>query len=56
LEELLNSGAKPDGDYVGGGMAQVVDGTSKLTPADRQAIAVYIKSIPARPSTPKKKG
>lgn len=56
LEELLNSGALPDGDYVGGGMAMVVNGTAKLTPADRRAIAVYIKSIPSRPSTPKKKG
>jgi mono/diheme cytochrome c family protein len=56
LEELLNSGALPDGDYVGGGMAMVVNGTAKLTPADRHAIAVYIKSIPSRASTPKKAG
>jgi mono/diheme cytochrome c family protein len=56
LEELLNSGALPDGDYVGGGMAMVVNGTAKLTPADRHAIAVYIKSLPSRPSTPKKAG
>jgi mono/diheme cytochrome c family protein len=53
LEELLKTGATPDGDYVGGGMAQVVEGTGKLTPADRHAIAVYIKSLPAKPSTPK---
>jgi mono/diheme cytochrome c family protein len=54
LEELLKTGATPDGDNVGGGMAQVVDGTGKLTPADRHAIAVYIKSLPPHPSTPKK--
>jgi hypothetical protein len=34
----------------------VVNGTAKLTPADRHAIAVYIKSIPSRASTPKKAG
>ena len=54
LAELLNTGATPDGDYVGGGMALVVDGTAKLSAADRKAIAVYIKSIPAQESTPKK--
>jgi mono/diheme cytochrome c family protein len=53
MEELLNSGATPDGDYVGGGMGMVVDGTGKLTQADRHAIAVYIKSLPPRASTPK---
>lgn len=50
LEGLLESGETPDGDTVGSGMLQVVDGTGKLTPADRRAIAVYIKSLPARPS------
>jgi mono/diheme cytochrome c family protein len=54
IEELLNSGATPDGDYVGGGMGLVIDGTSKLTAADRHALAVYIKALPARASTPKK--
>jgi mono/diheme cytochrome c family protein len=54
LEEVLTSGALPSGDYVGGGMGLVVEGTAKLPLADRHAIAVYIKSLPARPSTPKK--
>jgi mono/diheme cytochrome c family protein len=54
LEDMLKSGIRPDGDYLGGGMAQVVDGTGKLTEADRHAIIVYIRSIPPRPSTPKK--
>jgi mono/diheme cytochrome c family protein len=54
LEDMLKTGATPDGDYLGGGMAQVVEGTGKLSPADRHAIIVYIKSVPARPSTPKK--
>ena len=53
LIELLKSGQTPDGDYVGSGMSEVVEGTSKLTDADRHAIAVYIKSLPALPPTPK---
>jgi len=54
LEDMLKTGITPGGDYLGGGMAQVVDGTGKLTDADRHAIIVYIRSIPPRPSTPKK--
>jgi mono/diheme cytochrome c family protein len=54
LEDMLKTGMTPDGDYLGGGMAQVVDGTGKLTEADRHAIIVYIRTIPPRPSTPKK--
>jgi mono/diheme cytochrome c family protein len=54
LEEMLKTGQTPDGDYLGGGMAQVVEGTGKLTEADRHAIITYIRTIPARPSTPKK--
>ena len=54
LEDMLKSGMTPDGDYLGGGMAQVVEGTGKLTPADRHAIIVYIRSLPPRASTPKK--
>lgn len=53
IVEVLNSGMTPDGDSVGSGMADVVDGTSKLTDADRRAIAVYIQSLPALPQTPK---
>lgn len=51
--EVLKSGQTPDGDYVSAGMAEVVDGTEKLTDADRRAIAVYIKSLPPLPQTPK---
>ena len=43
---LLDSGQTPDFDYVGSGMAETVKGTAHLTPADRDAIAVYIKSLP----------
>ena len=39
----------PDGDFVGGEMAKVVtNATSKLPPEDVQAIATYLKSLPAR--------
>jgi mono/diheme cytochrome c family protein len=51
--EVLKSGQTPDGDYVSAGMAEVVDGTAQLTDADRHAIAIYIKSLPPLPSTPK---
>jgi mono/diheme cytochrome c family protein len=44
---LLSSGQLPDGDSVGGQMAVVVRNTSQLSDADRKAIAVYIKSLPA---------
>ena len=50
---VLKSGMTPDGDSVGSGMADVVDGTSKLTGADRHAIAVFIKSLPPRRATGK---
>lgn len=48
IETLLKSGQTPAFDFVGAGMAQVVDGTSKLSDADRHAIAVYLKSLPPR--------
>jgi mono/diheme cytochrome c family protein len=50
---VLQSGLTPDGDSVGSGMAEVVDGTGKLTDADRHAIAVYIKSLPPQRATGK---
>jgi mono/diheme cytochrome c family protein len=53
LKEMLTSGAKPDGDYLGGGMALVVNGTGKLSEADRDALVAYIKGLPAKASPPK---
>jgi mono/diheme cytochrome c family protein len=42
----LRSGLLPDGDVVGGAMAEVVkESTSKLTDEDREAIAVYLMSL-----------
>jgi mono/diheme cytochrome c family protein len=46
IQTLLKTGMTPDSDMVGSGMKAVVRGTSKLTDADRRAIAVYIKTLP----------
>jgi hypothetical protein len=45
---MLEIGMQPDGDFVGGGMNEVVENsTSKLTAEDRTAIAAYLKAVPA---------
>jgi mono/diheme cytochrome c family protein len=50
ITTLLASGQTPEFDYVGSGMGEVVaNSTSKLTDADRRAIAVYLKSLPPKP-------
>jgi mono/diheme cytochrome c family protein len=46
IQALLKTGMTPDSDLVGSGMKAVVRGTSRLTDADRHAMAVYIKSLP----------
>jgi mono/diheme cytochrome c family protein len=53
---LLESGFNPGFDSVGSTMADVVLNTAKLSPADRKAMAAYIKSLPPRPgkAPPKK--
>lgn len=43
----LESGFTPDYDSAGGGMAEVIRNTAALTPADRAAIAAYLKAVPA---------
>ena len=56
IADTLNDGMTPDADLVGGSMIEVVSNTSKLTAADREAIATYIKSLPAVEGyAPKKK-
>lgn len=53
IAHLLATGERPDGSKVGGLMAQVVaGGFSKLTDADRLAIAQYIKTVPAVNNNP----
>jgi mono/diheme cytochrome c family protein len=44
---LLKNGQEPDFDFVGGAMGEIVRNTSRLDDADRRAIAVYLKSLPA---------
>jgi mono/diheme cytochrome c family protein len=47
---LLETGLLPDGDFAGSLMSDVIDdNTGKLTAADRQAIAVYLKSVKPAP-------
>jgi mono/diheme cytochrome c family protein len=44
---MLEIGMMPDGDFVGGGMNEVVaNSTSKLAAADREAIAAYLVTVP----------
>jgi mono/diheme cytochrome c family protein len=42
---LLETGQTPDGDSVGGAMTAVIRNTSQLPAADRDAMAVYLKSL-----------
>jgi mono/diheme cytochrome c family protein len=54
---FLETGQTPDGDSAGGSMVRVIRNTSKLGADDRDAIADYVKSLPAidGPPRPKKK-
>jgi mono/diheme cytochrome c family protein len=45
--EVLQTGMTPDADRVGGMMVDVVANTRQLSDADREAMAVYLKSLPA---------
>lgn len=48
IEYFLDIGMLPGGDFAGSSMVDVIeDNTSKLTRADRLAIAAYLKSLPA---------
>lgn len=49
IVEVLTTGHTPDFDEVGGSMAEIVKNTARLSDTDRQAIAVYLESIPALP-------
>jgi mono/diheme cytochrome c family protein len=55
---LLETGQTPDGDTVGGSMGRVIRNTSQLSADDRNAMANYLKSLPAvdGPVRPAKKG
>ena len=43
----LETGFTPDFDSAGGEMAAVIANMARLTPEDRQAIAAYVKALPA---------
>ena len=43
---FLETGMTPDGDSAGGSMARVIRNTSQLSAQDRDAMAVYLKSLP----------
>lgn len=51
IEDFLEIGLLPDGDFAGGSMSEVIDvNTAQLDAADRKAIATYLKSLPPLPS------
>ena len=52
---LLETGTTPDYDSVGSSMADVVVNTGRLSAADRDAMAAYLKSLPPRAGKPAKK-
>ena len=49
LAFLLETGLLPDGNFAGSSMSAVIeDNTARLTPGDRQAIAIYLKALSPR--------
>ncbi|RDV05122.1 c-type cytochrome [Undibacter mobilis] len=53
IAEFLKSGMTPEFDSAGGSMAAVIRNTAQLSDADRLAMAVYIKSLPAVAGPPR---
>ena len=54
--DALADGTLPQGGTLGGEMGEVVaNSTSRLRPEDREAIALYLKSLPPKPTEVKKK-
>ncbi len=50
IAEMLKSAKTPDHGRVGSSMSEVVTNTAMLPQSDRDAIARYVKSLPARPT------
>jgi mono/diheme cytochrome c family protein len=48
IASFLEDGATPSGDYAGGAMTDVIRNTALLSAQDRDAIALYIASLPPR--------
>lgn len=49
IAAYLATGFTPEFDSVGGHMAKVVDNFAHLPPTDREAVAAYLKRVPAKP-------
>jgi mono/diheme cytochrome c family protein len=49
---MLTTGYTPDLRFVGSSMADVVTNTASLPQSDRDAIAIYVKALPPRPTPP----
>lgn len=47
---MLKTGTTPNHGRVGSSMADVVTNTAMLPQSDREAIAMFIKSLPSRPT------
>lgn len=52
IAAYLKTGFTPDFDTAGGHMAEVVENFSRLSDADRAAVAAYLKAVPAVSSAP----
>jgi len=50
ISETLRTGVTPALRRIGSSMASVVSNTASLPQSDRDAIAVYVKSLPSRPT------
>jgi mono/diheme cytochrome c family protein len=48
MEYFLETGLTPEGYAVASTMADVIRNTSKLTPEDRHAMAIYLRALPPR--------
>jgi hypothetical protein len=60
IASFLTDGMTPSGDYAGGGMVDVIRNLEQIDAADREAMAAYVYSLPARegpkppPKSPRK--
>ena len=54
IKDALRTGFLPDFETLGGAMVEVQENLAELTEADREAIALYLKSIPPLPDEPEK--
>jgi mono/diheme cytochrome c family protein len=57
IASFLADGMTPSGDYAGGAMVDVIRNLAQIDAADRDAVAAYVYSLPARvgPKPPAKK-